>query len=138
MEAISRELSKLTQYIRETPMSLQQVKCVCMEISTAFMREAHHISTAHPFNAENFDVFHICEYASIDELAGHITELSAAMQRYLQSTENLCQDNDIQRCLMIMDQNLPIVSFRWRRCRISFPSRPKRCAAALRTLPAKP
>ena len=111
VEAISRELSKRTQYIRETPMSLQQVKCVCMEISTAFMREAHHISTAHPFNAENFDVFHICEYASIDELAGHITELSAAMQRYLQSTENLCQDNDIQRCLMIMDQNIANCQF---------------------------
>ena len=111
VEAISRELSKLTQYIRDTPMSLQQVKCVCMEISTAFMREAHHISTAHPFNAESFDVFHICEYASIDELAGHITELSVAMQRYLQSTENLCQDNDIQRCLMIMDQNIANCQF---------------------------
>ena len=111
VEAISRELSKLTQYIRETPMSLQQVKCVCMEISTAFMREAHHISTAHPFNEESFDVFHICEYASIDELAGHITELSVAMQRYLQSTENLCQDNDIQRCLMIMDQNIANCQF---------------------------
>ena len=82
-----------------------------MEISTAFMREAHHISTAHPFNAESFDVFHICEYASIDELAGHITELSVAMQRYLQSTENLCQDNDIQRCLMIISKHCQLSVF---------------------------
>ena len=33
------------------------------------------------------------------------------MQRYLQSTENLCRDNDIQRCLMIMDQNIANCQF---------------------------
>lgn len=105
VEEIQTQLSKLVCEIRGGGLNLQQVKCVCMELSTAFMREAHNISSAARVETEQFDVFHICEYDSIDELVAHITELSASIKKLLESRETLCQDGDIHRCLMMIEGN---------------------------------
>lgn len=106
VDEIQTQLDALVAQIRAGGLSLQQVKCVCMELSTSFMREVSNVNKSKTVKMEHFDVFHICEYDSIDELARHIAELSASIKRYLESSEVLCRDNDIHRCLTLMNGNL--------------------------------
>ena len=111
VDEIQAQLAGLVRTIRSGKLSLQQVKCVCMELSTSFMREVHNLNNSHPFRTERFDIFHICEYDSIDELVQHISELSASIKQYLESSETLCQDGDIHRCLALLDDRFDDCQF---------------------------
>ena len=111
VDEIQAQLAGLVRTIRSGKLSLQQVKCVCMELSTSFMREVHNLNNSHPFRTERFDIFHICEYDSIDELVQHISELSASIKQYLESSETLCQDSDIHRCLALLDDRFDDCQF---------------------------
>ena len=111
VDEIQAQLADLVRTIRSGKLSLQQVKCVCMELSTSFMREVHNLNNSHPFRTERFDIFHICEYDSIDELVQHISELSASIKQYLESSETLCQDSDIHRCLALLDDRFDDCQF---------------------------
>ena len=105
VEEIQAQLSDIVSDIRSDNLSLQQVKCVCTELSASFMREAHNINSFQREEIEHFDIFHICEYASIDELVQHITELSISIKQCLESNSMLCQESNIQHCLALINDN---------------------------------
>ena len=41
----------------------------------------------------------------------HISELSASIKQYLESSETLCQDSDIHRCLALLDDRFDDCQF---------------------------
>ena len=122
---IQAQLSAIVRRIRAGKLSLQQVKCVCMELSTLFMREVHNVSSANALDTEKFDIFHICEYDSLDELVQHISELSASIRQYLESGEMLCRDSDIHRCLALIDDHFEDCQFSLERLYDSFTISPQ-------------
>lgn len=108
---IQTQLTELVRIIREGGLSIQQVKCICMELSTSFLREVHNINRTLPFEVDRFDIFHICEYDSIDELVQHISELSSSIRQHLESSETLCQDSDIHKCLSLINEHFESCQF---------------------------
>lgn len=104
---IEEKLNQIIEFIHENNLPIQQVKCICFELTAALMREITHMgSLTASLDRSMFDVFSIAEYTSVVELAEKILQLSNVVQQYLEKRKN-CRKNDlIVQCTELMQQNI--------------------------------
>lgn len=98
---VSKQLSLLLEDIKRKNLSLQQVKCIGIELSSMLIQSF----SGNVSEISDFNVFSICEYQTVDELANIISGVSASVSSYLSSKTQLKNSSDIQRIMSIIDDN---------------------------------
>ena len=104
---IAKVLDDIIRHIHSCHLPLQQVKCICVEISSAFLREASNFGIKFPWRVGRcFDVFSIAEYDSIIELTQNIQAFSSNIQSYITKQKEMRNQKLIQQCNILMEQNV--------------------------------
>lgn len=105
--SIQKELEQIIAFIHQNALSLQQVKCICFELSASLLREINRMGSL-PASVNNsmLDVFSIAEYTSINELADKIVQLSQVVQQYIDNRRSHRKDDLISRCKQCIQQNI--------------------------------
>lgn len=109
--AIGEVLSQITSFIQVNGPPLQQVKCICVDLTSIFLREISSLSNhvAYKLNAA-YDVFTIAEYGSVSELAQKITDFSQIIGQHVMEREAE-GGGLVQQCLAIMEENIDNAQF---------------------------
>ena len=117
VQDIREKLQQITDYIYTNNLPLQQVKCICFDLTSAFLREIASLDrhvTYKPNTA--YDVFNIAEYESVSELAQKIASFSENIQQYIVK-HNAHQSHDlICQCEEYMRENISNVQFSLSSC----------------------
>lgn len=105
--AIQQELDKIIRFIHENALPLQQVKCICFELTASLLREINRMgSLTSSLDRSMFDVFSIAEYASVNELADNIVKLSQNVQQCIENRKNRRKDDLIAQCQQCIQENI--------------------------------
>lgn len=105
--AIRESLGQITECICENNLLLQQVKCICFELTSAFLREVNSLGTQVAYKlSETYDVFNIAEYESVSELAQKIADFAQIIQQYITERNARKFDELIRRCIACMEENI--------------------------------
>lgn len=109
---IMDQLRQIVDYIHQCRLSLQQVKCICFELTSALIKEIGRLGTNVSWKIrDNFDVFSIAEYDSVSELAQKINDFSHVIQQYIESARLRSPDNPVEQCRALMEQNIDNAQF---------------------------
>ena len=110
--AIQQELDKIIAFIHQNDLPLQQVKCICFELTASLLREISRMgSLTASLDSAVFDVFSIAEYASVSELAQNIVNLSQTIQQCVEARRKRRKDNLITQCIQHMQDNISNAQF---------------------------
>lgn len=105
--AIQLELDQLIDFIHQNDLPLQQVKCICFELTASLLREISRMgSLASSLDSSMFDVFSIAEYTSVNELADNIVQLTKTVQQNIDARRKHRKDNLITQCQQCIQQNI--------------------------------
>ena len=106
--AIQRELNSIIQYIHDNNLSLQQVKCICFDLTSSFVNEFNTMGslTASIHDMAAFDVFSIAEYTSVTDLAQKIVELSGTIENCIEMRRIRKHDSVVNGCQALIEENL--------------------------------
>jgi len=106
-KAIQQELDQIIRFIHENDLPLQQVKCICFELTASLLREINRMgSLTSALDRSMFDVFSIAEYASVNELAANIVSLSQSVQQCIENRKSRRKDNLIVQCQQCIQDNV--------------------------------
>lgn len=126
VQGIREKLQQITDYIYRNNLPLQQVKCICYDLTSAFLRE---ISTLdkHVMYKPNisYDVFNIAEYDSVSELAQKIACFSENIQQYVVKHNEHQTGDMIQQCEEYLKENVSNVQFSLSSCAERFAVAPQ-------------
>ena len=126
VQGIREKLQQITDYIYTNNLPLQQVKCICFDLTSAFLREISSLDrhvTYKPNNA--YDVFNIAEYDSVTELAQKIASFSENIQQYITRNNEYQASDLIRQCTEYMRSNIPNVQFSLSSCSEQFDIAPQ-------------
>lgn len=127
VQEIHDMLQKIVDYIYSHNLSLQQVKCICFDLTSAFLRE---ISSLEKHVAPNkasisYDVFSIAEYDSVSELAQKISDFSDNIQHYIVKNDEYQSSSLIVQCKEFMRENISNAQFSLSTCAEHFDIAPQ-------------
>lgn len=117
VQGIREKLQQITDYIYANNLPLQQVKCICFDLTSAFLREISSLDkhvTYKPNNA--YDVFNIAEYDSVTELAQKIASFSENIQQYMAKQNEYQAVDMVRQCEEYMRENISNVQFSLSSC----------------------
>lgn len=117
VQGIREKLHQITDYIYTNNLPLQQVKCICYDLTSAFLREISSLDNHVMYKpSTSYDVFNIAEYDSVSELAQKIANFSENIQQYI-AKHNAYQASDmIQQCEEYLKENISNVQFSLSSC----------------------
>ncbi len=105
--AIQQALEQVIAFIHQNALPLQQVKCICFELTASLLREINRMgSLTASLNSSMPNVFSIAEYTSINELADKIVQLSQTVQQCIDARRSHRKDDLITRCKQCIQQNI--------------------------------
>lgn len=105
--AIQRELNTIIEYIHASKLSLQQIKCICFDLTSSFVKEFNMMGNLTTSVREmTFDVFSIAEYSSVAELARNIVELSRTIETCIELRRERRRDSLVSGCQALIQENL--------------------------------
>lgn len=118
VQDIRETLRKIVEYIYTHDLPLQQVKCICFDLTSTFLRE---ISSLEKHAAPNktsisYDVFSISEYDSVSELAQKISEFSESILQYIVKNDDYQSSTLIHQCEEYMQENISNAQFSLSSC----------------------
>ena len=105
-------LQRITDFIRQGSLSLQQVKCICVDLTSALLREINSLDNrvAYKLNSA-YDVFNIAEYESVSELAQKIADFSQIIRQHVMQRDTSEDNVLIQQCIACMQENISNAQF---------------------------
>lgn len=103
---IDSSLSQLVEYVCSHSLSLQQVKCICFDITSAFLRQAHALGSLSNSFYSMMDVFSIAEYSSIAELVRKIQKYALAIRQHITEHNNSADAKLLQQVYDCLRQNV--------------------------------
>lgn len=105
--AIQRELNTIIEYIHASKLSLQQIKCICFDLTSSFVKEFNMMGNLTTSVRDmTFDVFSIAEYTSVAELARNIVELSRTIETCIELRRERRRDSLVSGCQALIEENL--------------------------------
>ena len=121
VQSIREKLEQITAYIYSNNLPLQQVKCICFDLTSAFLREINSLDKHVTYKpGTTYDVFNIAEYDSVSELAQKIASFSENIQQYLAKHKEFQQSNLIDQCIEYMRTNISNTQFSLSSCAEQF------------------
>lgn len=126
VEGIRAQLEQIADYIRQSTLSLQQVKCICYDLTSAFLRRVSsldHRVSYHP-NA-SYDVFSIAEYDSVSDLVQKIAGFSENIQQYIERCDEHRAVDLIGECQRYLEENVSNAQFSLTSCAERFDIAPQ-------------
>ena len=123
---VRKELQEISNYIVYHKLPLQQVKCICFDLTSSFLREISTLDQHVMFKlGTSYDVFSIAEYDSVSELSQKIVNFSENIQQYI-SKRSTYQSNDlIIQCQEYMRANISNAQFSLVACADRFNTSPQ-------------
>ncbi len=116
VEGIQEKLQQIAAYISENSLPLQQVKCICFDLTSSFLREVscldNHVT--YKMNA-SYDVFNIAEYDSVSELVQKISGISENIRQYLVKCDYQGSEL-VSQCIHYLQENVSNVQFSLSSC----------------------
>lgn len=110
--AIQEKLYDIIDFIHHNNLSLQEVKCICFELTSSFLKEINNLNNLQSYHENaTFDVFNIAEYASVAELAQKIIDFSQTIHQYIEESKARCRDNLVAQCIANIEDNLSNTQF---------------------------
>ena len=106
VKQISASLDELVQYVGQHALSLQQVKCICFDLTSAFLRQAHSLGALSDQLSSILDVFSIAEYSSIRELVEKIQKNSLLIRNHITDYTETADARLVQRITEYLQQNI--------------------------------
>ena len=103
---ISASLDELVDYVSQHALSLQQVKCICFDLTSAFLRQAHTLGALSDQLSTMLDVFGIAEYSSIRELVENIQKYSLHIRNHITEYTETADARLVQRITEYLRQNI--------------------------------
>ena len=117
VQGIREKLHQITEYIYANNLPLQQVKCICFDLTSAFLREISSLDKHVTYKHNNaYDVFNIAEYDSVTELAQKIANFSENIQQYLTKQNEYQAVDMVRQCEEYMRENISNVQFSLSSC----------------------
>lgn len=117
VQGIHEKLQQIAGYIDANSLPLQQVKCICFDLTSSFLREISLLDNhaAYKMN-DSYDVFNIAEYDSVCELVQKISGISENIQQYILKRD-ACQGSGlISQCTGYLKENISNVQFSLSSC----------------------
>ncbi len=112
VQGIREKLQQITDYIYSNNLPLQQVKCICFDLTSAFLREISGLDKHVPYQPNTaYDVFNIAEYDSVSELAQKIADFSENIQQHIAKHNEYRESDLIRQCTEYMRVNISNVQF---------------------------
>jgi len=117
VQGIREKLQQITDYIYTNNLPLQQVKCICYDLTSAFLREISTLDNHVMYKpSTSYDVFNIAEYDSVSELAQKIASFSENIQQYIAKHTVYRESDMIQQCEKYLKENISNVQFSLSSC----------------------
>ena len=126
VEGIRAQLAQIADYIRQSSLSLQQVKCICYDLTSAFLRRVSSLDhrVSYRPNAA-YDVFSIAEYDSVSDLAEKITAFSENIRQYIERCDEHRAVDLIGECQRYLEENVSNAQFSLTSCAERFDIAPQ-------------
>ena len=117
VEDIHEKLQQIASYIDVNSLPLQQVKCICFDLTSSFLREVGLLDNhaAYQMN-EAYDVFNIAEYDSVSELVQKISGISENIQQVMKNRDAVKDGGLISQCTGYLQENISNVQFSLSSC----------------------
>lgn len=126
VDKIRDKLQQISEYIHSHSLPLQQVKCICFDLTSSFLREVSSLDQHVVFKSgASYDVFNIAEYGSVSELSQKIVSFSESIYQYV-AKHAAYQANDlVAQCKEYMRANISNVQFALSSCAEKFDIAPQ-------------
>ena len=126
VEGIRAQLEQIADYIRSSSLSLQQVKCICYDLTSAFLRRVSSLDHRVSYRPNaSYDVFSIAEYDSVSDLVQKITGFSENIQQYIERCDEHREIDLIESCQRYLEENVPNAQFSLTACAERFDIAPQ-------------
>ena len=106
VEQIDASLQTIISYVSTHALSLQQVKCICFDLTSSFLRQAHTLGAHSDKIVTMLDVFSIAEYNSIGELVDKIQKYSVEIRRHIAANAQTTDEKLLQRVSDCLRENI--------------------------------
>lgn len=126
VQGIREKLQQIADYIYENSLPLQQVKCICFDLTSSLLREISLLDkhVTYQMNAA-YDVFNIAEYDSVPELIQKISEISETVCQYIQKRDAVQGGDLVSQCMRYLQENISNVQFSLSSCSERFKIAPQ-------------
>ena len=108
---INRNLERILEYMQVHRLGLQQSRCICYELTSAFFAEMRAMYGNAVLHLDGLDVFTISEYESAYDLMDNIRYLCDQVRLYLDTADGKKKSLFVNRCLEMMRDNIPNPQF---------------------------
>ncbi len=106
VDLIDSSLRGVIDYVSNHKLSLQQVKCICFDLTSAFLRQAHMLGAISEQIVSMLDVFGIAEYNSIGELVDKIQKYSVLIRQHITASTRTTDEKLLHRVNDCLNQNI--------------------------------
>lgn len=121
VQGIRTQLQQIADYISQSSLSLQQVKCICYDLTSAFLRRVSSLDHRVSYRpSASYDVFSIAEYDSVSDLVQKIAAFSENIQQYIERCDEHRTDDLIAECRHYLQENVSNAQFSLTQCAESF------------------
>ena len=121
VQGIRGKLQQIADYIHQNSLPLQQVKCICYDLTSAFLREISALDNHVTYKlSASYDVFTIAEYDSVSELVQKIADLSEAIRLYIAKREEHQSGDLVSQCMSYLQSNIANAQFSLSSCSEQF------------------
>lgn len=126
VQGIHEKLQQIADYIYSNGLPLQQVKCICFDLTSSFLREIGCLDkrVTYKMNA-SYDVFNIAEYDSVSELVQKISGISENIQQYILKRDAYQGSDLVSQCMSYLRENISNVQFSLSSCSERFDIAPQ-------------
>lgn len=121
VQGIREKLQQIADYIYTNNLPLQQVKCICYDLTSSFLREISTLDNHVTYKlSASWDVFNIAEYDSVSELVQKIASFSENIQLYIAKRDEHQANDLIRQCMDYLKSNVSNVQFSLSSCSEQF------------------
>lgn len=126
VHGIRAQLQQIADYISSSTLSLQQVKCICYDLTSAFLHRVSSLDHRVSYRpSASYDVFSIAEYDSVSDLVQKIAGFSENIQQYIERCDERRTDDLIAECQHYLLENVSNAQFSLTSCAERFDVAPQ-------------
>lgn len=126
VQGIRAQLQQIADYISRSSLSLQQVKCICYDLTSAFLRRVSTLDHRVSYRpSASYDVFSIAEYDSVSDLVQKIAGFSENIQQYIERCDEHRAGDLIAECQRYLQENVSNAQFSLTSCAENFDIAPQ-------------
>ena len=110
-EMINENLEEILEYIMLNPLTLYQVKCICFDMVSNFIKYTQLNHVLQPSFLKSFDIFSIAEFDSVEQLIQSLKSMSAGISRFLDENTKITEKNNVNNYIEYLIANISNYQF---------------------------